>query len=73
MRRSLTGDGNFNWRQVFPFEYLKAEDKLVVKKSSLLSLDEDEIKRPCILYLQAWDADIIGSDDFLGLSRVCLQ
>jgi hypothetical protein len=26
--RSLTGEGNFNWRFVFPFEYLAAEEKV---------------------------------------------
>lgn len=30
--RSLDGDGNFNWRFVFPFEYLPAEQVLVDKK-----------------------------------------
>jgi hypothetical protein len=26
--RSLTGEGNFNWRFIFPFEYLAAEEKV---------------------------------------------
>ena len=26
--RSLTGEGNFNWRFVFPFDYLVAEEKV---------------------------------------------
>lgn len=30
--RSLDGEGNFNWRFVFPFEFLPAENVLVVKK-----------------------------------------
>ena len=30
--RSLNGEGNFNWRLVFPFEYMPAENCLVVKK-----------------------------------------
>ena len=30
--RSLDGDGNFNWRFVFPFEYVPAEETLVVRK-----------------------------------------
>ena len=30
--RSLDGEGNFNWRFVFPFEYIPAEEKVVVKK-----------------------------------------
>ncbi len=65
--RSLTGEGNFNWRFVFPFQYLEAEEKVVVKKkSSLFSLDEEELKMAPTLDLQVWDADIISKDDFLG-------
>lgn len=30
--RSLDGEGNFNWRMVFPFSYLAAEKIMVVKK-----------------------------------------
>ena len=30
--RSLDGEGNFNWRFVFPFDYLPAENCIVVKK-----------------------------------------
>ena len=30
--RSLDGDGNFNWRMVFPFDYMPIEKKLVVKR-----------------------------------------
>jgi len=30
--RSLTGEGNFNWRFIFPFDYLTAEEKIVVTK-----------------------------------------
>ena len=30
--RSLDGEGNFNWRFVFPFMYLAAEKIMVVRK-----------------------------------------
>ena len=30
--RSMDGEGNFNWRLIFPFEYLPAEDIIVIKK-----------------------------------------
>ena len=67
MCRSLTGEGNFNWRFLFPFGYLKAEEKLVYKKRlSLFDLEETEIKVPPKLTIQVWDADLIMSDDFLG-------
>uniref|UniRef100_A0A3B4BFR6 C2 domain-containing protein n=1 Tax=Periophthalmus magnuspinnatus TaxID=409849 RepID=A0A3B4BFR6_9GOBI len=55
---SLTGEGNFNWRFVFPFDYLMAEEKIVIsKKESMFSWDETEYKIPPRLTLQVWDAD----------------
>lgn len=30
--RSMDGEGNFNWRFCFPFEYLPAEECMVVRK-----------------------------------------
>ena len=52
--RSLTGEGNFNWRFIFPFEYLVAEEKIVIsRKESLFSWDETECKIPARLELQA--------------------
>ncbi|XP_077991695.1 otoferlin-like [Glandiceps talaboti] len=65
--RSLTGEGNFNWRFLFPFDYLAAEEKIVIsKKESLFSWDESEYKIPPRLNLQVWDADHFSADDFLG-------
>ena len=65
--RSLTGEGNFNWRYVFPFDYLKAEEKIMYKKRmSIFDLEESEMKVPPKLTIQVWDADLISADDFLG-------
>uniref|UniRef100_A0A8C8H6J5 C2 domain-containing protein n=1 Tax=Oncorhynchus tshawytscha TaxID=74940 RepID=A0A8C8H6J5_ONCTS len=64
---SLTGEGNFNWRFVYPFDYLMAEEKIVIsKKESMFSWDETEYKIPARLTLQVWDADHFSADDFLG-------
>lgn len=64
---SLTGEGNFNWRFVYPFDYLMAEEKIVIsKKESMFSWDETEYKIPPRLTLQVWDADHFSADDFLG-------
>lgn len=66
--RSLTGEGNFNWRFIFPFDYLVAEEKIVIsRKETLFSWDETETKIPARLNLQVWDADHFSADDFLGM------
>ena len=36
---SLTGEGNFNWRFIFPFKYHKAEDKVVIIKKVRLTIN----------------------------------
>ncbi|KAM7380163.1 hypothetical protein PAMP_003476 [Pampus punctatissimus] len=71
---SLTGEGNFNWRFVFPFSYLPAEKVVVVKKrESIFSLDKTEQKLPAILILQVWDFETLSSDDFLGTVELDLH
>ncbi|XP_063079434.1 otoferlin [Engraulis encrasicolus] len=71
---SLTGEGNFNWRYVFPFDYLMAEEKIVMsKKESMFSWDETEYKIPARLTLQVWDADHFSADDFLGAIELDLN
>ncbi|KAM6946878.1 fer-1-like protein 4 [Lycodopsis pacificus] len=64
---SLTGEGNFNWRFVFRFDYLPTEKELVFKKKeSFFSLEESEFRQPAVLTLQVWDYDRISANDFLG-------
>ncbi|XP_049327745.1 fer-1-like protein 4 [Astyanax mexicanus] len=64
---SLTGEGNFNWRFVFHFDYLPTEKEIVYKKKeSIFSLEESEFRQHAVLVLQVWDYDRIGSNDFLG-------
>uniref|UniRef100_A0A8C1KH58 Otoferlin n=2 Tax=Cyprinus carpio TaxID=7962 RepID=A0A8C1KH58_CYPCA len=72
--RSLTGEGNFNWRFIYPFDYLQAEEKIVIsKKESMFSWDETEYKIPARLNLQVWDADHFSADDFLGAIELDLN
>ena len=68
-KSSLTGEGNFNWRFVYQFDYLKAEEKVVFRrKENVLDVHDQEYKVPAELNLQIWDADIIMANDFLGKS-----
>ncbi|XP_054446067.1 fer-1-like protein 6 [Pteronotus mesoamericanus] len=64
---SLTGEGNFNWRFLFPFQYLPAEKQIVItKREHIFSLEKMECKVPAELVLQVWDFERLSSDDFLG-------
>ncbi|XP_072177496.1 myoferlin-like [Diadema setosum] len=65
--RSLNGEGNFNWRFVFPIEYIPPEQVLVIKKKEhFWSLDKTETHVPPVLICQIWDNDKFSPDDFLG-------
>ncbi|TRY93345.1 hypothetical protein DNTS_007726 [Danionella cerebrum] len=65
--RSLGGEGNFNWRFLFPFHYLPAEQLCTVdKKEHFWSVDKVETKLPPKLTIQIWDNDKFSFDDFLG-------
>ena len=65
--RSMDGEGNFNWRFVFPFEYIKAENVVVVKKKAhFYSLTEKEDRLPPKLTMQIWDSDPFTPNDFIG-------
>uniref|UniRef100_A0A3Q2XY42 Fer-1 like family member 4 n=1 Tax=Hippocampus comes TaxID=109280 RepID=A0A3Q2XY42_HIPCM len=59
---SLTGEGNFNWRFVFRFDYLPTERSEESKESG----GESEFRQPAVLTLQIWDYDRILANDFLG-------
>lgn len=70
---SLTGEGNFNWRFVFRFDYLPTEKEVVYKKKeSIFSLEEAEFRQPAALTLQVWDYDRILANDFLGSIELLL-
>ncbi|XP_012578359.1 PREDICTED: fer-1-like protein 6 [Condylura cristata] len=71
---SLTGEGNFNWRFLFPFQYLPAEKQLVIsKRENIFSLEKMECKMPAVLVLQVWDFERLSSDDFLGTLEMNLN
>ncbi|XP_073345751.1 myoferlin isoform X3 [Pagrus major] len=72
--RSLDGDGNFNWRFVFEFDFLPAEQLcLVSKKERFWSLDATEFRIPPKLIVQIWDNDKFSLDDYLGTLELDLR
>ncbi|KAM7381891.1 hypothetical protein PAMA_012647 [Pampus argenteus] len=72
--RSLDGDGNFNWRFVFDFDFLPAEQLcLVSKKEHFWSLDNTEFRIPPKLIVQIWDNDKFSLDDYLGTLELDLR
>ncbi|XP_026170893.1 myoferlin isoform X4 [Mastacembelus armatus] len=72
--RSLDGDGNFNWRFIFGFDYLPAEQLcLVSKKEHFWSLDKTEFRIPPKLIVQIWDNDKFSLDDYLGTLELDLH
>ncbi|EDO49187.1 predicted protein [Nematostella vectensis] len=65
--RCMDGEGNFNWRFVFPFMYLPHDKKMVViEKDHILSMDATTHKIKPKLVIQVWDNDILGGDDYIG-------
>ncbi|XP_014647127.1 PREDICTED: fer-1-like protein 5 [Ceratotherium simum simum] len=72
--RSLTGEGNFNWRFIFTLDYLMAEHVCVLsQKDYIWSLDPTVMKFPARLIIQVWDNDIFSPDDFLGVLELDLS
>ncbi|XP_014378104.1 myoferlin isoform X2 [Alligator sinensis] len=72
--RSLDGEGNFNWRFVFPFDYFPAEQLCTIsKKEHFWSLDNTEFRIPPKLIIQIWDNDKFSLDDYLGFVELDLH
>jgi len=71
--RSLTGEGNFNWRMVYNFDYLPAEQKIVLfERPSFFSLEKTERKVEPIIHVRVYDYDIFSSNDMLGWTELNL-
>ncbi|XP_052538887.1 dysferlin isoform X5 [Tympanuchus pallidicinctus] len=72
--RSMGGEGNFNWRFIFPFDYLPAEQMCcIAKKEHFWSLDKTENKISPQLIFQIWDNDKFSFDDYLGSIQMDLN
>ncbi|CAF1359491.1 unnamed protein product [Rotaria magnacalcarata] len=65
--RSLTGEGNFNWRFIFDFQFLDIEQKVVFEsKDSVFQVGNTIKKIPPRVVIRVYDADFFSADDFLG-------
>ncbi len=64
--RSLNGEGNFNWRFIFDFEYLPAVKRIVYTQKQRFSFANIERKLKPTVNLYCFDADQLTSDDLLG-------
>lgn len=63
----MNGEGKFNWRFIFDFDYLPAEEMVVYKrKEHAFALQTVEHRMEPLVTLQCWDADVVSADDFLG-------
>ena len=61
-------------RFIFPFEYLPAEEVMVIKKREhFFSIDKHEEKHDAVFCVQIWDNDIFQADDFLGVLELNLN
>ena len=57
----------FNWRLVFPIEYMVQEEMLVVsEKEHLWSLSKSETRYPPVFNVQAWDQDFFSPNDYIS-------
>ncbi|XP_019616387.1 PREDICTED: myoferlin-like [Branchiostoma belcheri] len=66
--RSMNGEGNFNWRFVFPFNYIAAERVMsITKKTHVWSIDKTERREYPKLLIQLWENDKFSPDDYLGM------
>ncbi|RVE52196.1 hypothetical protein evm_003115 [Chilo suppressalis] len=61
--RCTNGEGSFNWRMIFDFQYQHVERKIVVKEKDTFT--EYKEKVPPILVVQVLDTEAVA-DDFIG-------
>ncbi|GAB6020839.1 hypothetical protein CHUAL_003493 [Chamberlinius hualienensis] len=72
--RSFDGEGNFNWRLVFQFQFLHGENVLVHRsRKNLLDVYLTDMTAPLTLCLQICDYDNFSRDDILGTMTLDLM
>eukprot|EP01012_Entosiphon_sulcatum_P020626 TRINITY_DN25537_c0_g1_i1.p1 TRINITY_DN25537_c0_g1~~TRINITY_DN25537_c0_g1_i1.p1 ORF type:complete len:731 (+),score=179.50 TRINITY_DN25537_c0_g1_i1:2-2194(+) len=75
--RCTDGNATFNWRMLYPVQYLPAEKKITSvekPKFSLFRVRKEPPKRSPNLHVQIWDNDLLpGTDDFIGDTVINLR
>ena len=73
--RSMTGEGNFNWRLIFPFNYQRAEERIIITRKVT------HIKRYCLTlcfgfislsFVILWYVKLFSEYAFVSLGFVLL-
>ncbi|XP_039286173.1 otoferlin isoform X2 [Nilaparvata lugens] len=75
--KSITGDGDFNWRFIFPFKYFTAEGCCITLNADMqtsASKKRNQLtKIPPRIYLQVCDKERLLADQFIGLLSLDLR
>jgi len=71
--RSLTGEGNFNWRVTYPLDFILPENKMVQKKrGKFWHVEKTVMKIDPIFHIEVFDKDVLSRDDKLGWAHLDL-
>ncbi|RZF44251.1 hypothetical protein LSTR_LSTR003891 [Laodelphax striatellus] len=74
--KSITGDGDFNWRFIFPFKYLAEEGCITPNTDWQTTASKKKIqatKVPPRIYLQVCDKERLLPDQLIGLLSLDLR
>lgn len=65
---SMDGEGLFNWRFVFHFDYMSADRHVFArKKKNMWSFKKRKANGvPPLLFIQVWDNSLFHSDEYIG-------
>lgn len=58
--RSLNGEGNFNWRKIFPFMYMPAEKVMIVKEKVTMFFTQRVVVFACQRNLKQGNGEVKG-------------